>query len=109
MSGPGPSRHKLPEDDFNFIPLDELSAPSGGVYFQHYVRCWWTVHPERGAAFVNRRKANGRRAYGGVGRPQCNSDERIARAVAENGIAWDYEVRFIESAWVPVDISELGG
>jgi hypothetical protein len=100
---------KLPEDDFNFISLDELAAPAGGIYFRHVVRCWWTVHPERGAAFVNRRKANGRRRFSGIGQSQCNSEEHIARHVAENSVAWPYEVRFIESAWIPVGPDELRG
>lgn len=97
---------KLPVDDFVFIPLGELTSPAGGTFFQHYVKCWWTVHPEKGAAFFNPRRPNGRRRRSLPGTPQCNSDEKIARMAPETSVAWPFEVQLIESAWVPVDIHD---
>ncbi len=93
------------EGDYVFVPLDELISPAGGTFFQHFANCWWTVHPEKGAAFYNRVNASGKRSRSLPGAPQCNSSEEIALQVSAKYHPWA-EVRLIESAWVPVSLSD---
>jgi hypothetical protein len=95
-----------PIENYQFLPLAAAVSPPGGTYFQHYVRCWWAVHPERGLVFWNPKGRNGRRRAPGLGSPQCNTSEQISRSVCAKTIAWPVEVRLIESAWVPIRISD---
>lgn len=98
---------KLGEEQYQFIPLAVLSAPPGDGPFMHFVNRYWTVHPEKGAAFYNPvSPRTGRRRRHGPGSPQCNSKEEIARMVASSAMDWPYEIRLIESAWVPIDLSD---
>jgi hypothetical protein len=87
--------------DYNFLPVDEAVSPAGGTFFQHYVNHWWLVHPEKGLAFYARRSGHG------LGSPQCNSSEQIARMVADKTVPWeDAEVRLFPSVWVPISIQD---
>jgi len=98
------------KDDYMFIPADEALAPADGGHYQHYVNCWWVVHPEKGLAFFNPKNARtGRRRFGRYGSPQCNADERISRMVGAKTIAtlWpEVEIQQLGSVWVPIDISD---
>ncbi len=98
---------KLGEEQYHFIPLAVLSAPPGDGPFMHYVSRYWMVHPDKGAAFYNPvSPRTGRRRRPGPGSPQCNSSEEIARMVASNAVDWPYEIRLVESAWVPINLSD---
>jgi hypothetical protein len=98
------------KDDYVFLPVDEATAPAKGGFFEHYVDAWWTVHPEHGLLFYNRKNPRtGRRRVHGLGSPQCNTDERITRKVGLDtaGSLWpDIRVEQFPSVWVPVNISD---
>lgn len=85
-------------EDYKFLPVEEAVAPRGGLYFQHYVDAWWLVHPDKGLLFY-------RRGLGGLGSPQCNTDERVTRMLfAKDPPPIDgIEVRKLASVWVPID------
>lgn len=62
-----------------YVPEDIATTPAEGHCF---VNRWWAVHPEHGVAFY----AASRRLFLDPGEtdepsPQCNSDERTARAL----------------------------
>jgi len=101
-----PSVSLRAEDDYLYLPFEQAVSPSGGVYFQHFVNCWWTVHPERGLLFYNPPRGR-RRRHHGLGRPQCNVNENIIRMVAEKSYAFPVEIRLIPSAWKPVDLDDI--
>jgi hypothetical protein len=98
--------NELTEDDYRFLPIGEAVHPAGGGFFQHYVNYWWAVHPEKGLAFYNPAERGGRRMRRGLGAPQCNTDKRISQLVRDESIPWPAEIQLIESAWVPVNISD---
>ena len=114
MSPGAPSRIRIMSDvrkeDYVFLPLEEAVSPRKGGFFQHYVDAWWTVHPEHGLLFYNPLIARtGRRRFGRLGSPQCNTDERVSRKFGLEiaGSLWpEVEVRLIPSAWVPADLSD---
>jgi hypothetical protein len=91
----------LTEDDYAFLPVAEAVSPAKTGFFQHWVDAWWIIHPDKGLAFYRR----GRR---GLGAPQCNTSEQIARMVLGSAPPpWEgAEVRKIASAWVPIDIDD---
>jgi len=98
---------RLGEEQYHFIPIAVLSAPPGDGPFMHYVGRYWMVHPDKGAAFYNPVSTRtGRRRRPGHGSPQCNSSEDVARMVASNAVDWPYEIRLVESAWVPINLSD---
>jgi hypothetical protein len=96
----------LTENDYRFLPVEEAVHPAAGGFFRHYVSYWWVVHPEKGLAFFNPPARDGRRRHSGLGAPQCNTAKRISQLVCDSGIPWSAEVRLLESAWVPADISD---
>lgn len=108
MGGAAEQRETLAEEDYLFLAVEEATRPAKGGFFMHHVDAWWLVHPDKGLAFYNpRHPRTGRRRFGRYGAPQCNADERIARKVGLDTAPWpDPEVRFLRSAWVPVDIDD---
>ncbi len=96
----------LTENDYRYLPVQEAVRPAAGGFFRHYVNCWWTVHPEKGLAFFNPPGRDGRRRHSGLGAPQCNASKRISQLVCDKNIPWPAEIQLLESAWVPVDISD---
>lgn len=93
------------EENYTFLPVEEAERPGAG-FFRHYVSAWWMVHPDKGLVFWNPGRG-GKRRHPGLGSPQCNPDEGIARRVS-SATALSHELRLIESAWVPVDPSDYG-
>jgi hypothetical protein len=93
----------LAEEDYVFLPVGKATQPPSGGFFQHYVDHWWVVHPKKGLVFYNPSSGGRRRDRHRIGAPQCNSDERISRHVAEKTVPFAYEIRHISSAWVPID------
>jgi hypothetical protein len=90
--------------DFRFLPVEEAISPANSGYFQHITNAWWTAHPDLGLAFYHRR------TQWGLGTPQCNTDENIARKLAERiNYDWPHLMVFLESVWVPIDVRELRG
>jgi hypothetical protein len=95
----------LAEEHYQFMPFDQAATPGEG-HFEHYVSHWWVVHPEKGLVFYNPVNSQGRRRRR-WGSPHCNRNEDLARLVHRKTITWEgTEVRLIESAWVPLDISD---
>jgi len=95
-------------ENYRFLPLDEAVSPTRGAYFQRYAGFWWAVHPDRGLAFWNPKRHNGKRRAPGLGSPQCNPSEAISRSVAAKTITtWPAEVRLIEVVWIPISLSEF--
>ena len=101
---------EISETDYVFLPVAEAVAPRKGGFFQHYVDVWWCVHPERGLAFYNPlNRRTGRRRHHRYGSPQCNTDERVARAVGAKtmGILWpEVRVEQFPSVWVAISLSD---
>ena len=75
------------EEKFDFVTLDEATVPPPGL-IEHMKDRWWIAHPERGLAFF--------KSLGWLS-PQCNTDERIVRKLAQN-YPWA-EVVFIPSVF----------
>jgi hypothetical protein len=96
----------LTEDDYVFLPVEEAVSPSKAGHFEHRVNSWWHVHPDKGLVFYNpRNPSTGRRRHAHAGAPQCNTNERIARTVAELA-PFQAEIRFFPSVWVQIDLNE---
>ncbi len=78
-----------------FIPANRLQNPPRGMV-EHIKDSWWVNCPERGLAFYRRGKRDPLC-------PQCNKDERIAKAVAAK--VWSgLEVSFVPSVFLPIDV-----
>lgn len=98
---------ELREDDYQFLSVEKATDPPGGMHFQHYVDHWWALHPEKGLAFYNpKNDRTGRRRQPGLGAPQCNASEQVARLVADKAVPWTPEVRQLKSVWVPIRIED---
>jgi hypothetical protein len=87
------------ENSFHFLPVVEATSPFSGTYFRLIRDSWWIVHPERGLVFFKRPHYPN-----GMGAPQCNPNEMIARKMVET-IPYEFpvDVRHIERVWVPID------
>jgi hypothetical protein len=94
----------LPIDKFTFLPEEEAINPTKGQYFELMNDQWWVVHPDRGLAFYN----PSRNQRAGLGYPQCNIDETIARALSDDGhLDWPHEVKFFSRVFVPVNRKDV--
>jgi hypothetical protein len=97
----------LPDDDFLFLPVDQVTAPEKGLYFQLYANAWWAVHAERGLVFFNpKSKRTGRRRFSYLGAPQCNVIEKLARGVSRDHLPFEVEIRQFPVVFVPVNLSD---
>jgi len=86
---------KVTKDDKNisFIPFSKaVAAPEGNIY--HCKNRWWCCDPERGLILWR-------------GRPQCNSNELVARLLQAGIYPWA-ELKFMPSAFIPVDPADYG-
>lgn len=94
----------LEEEHYQFLPIGEATTPPSNPLREYeYVPChWWVVHPEKGLAFHNIVSRQGRRQRPGLGAPQCNADERVARMVWPKTYPWPSELVYLEGVWVPV-------
>jgi hypothetical protein len=92
-----------------FLPADEAAAPVKGAYFQLYRDAWWAVHPGKGLVFYSPKNRHTGRRRNGYRSPQCNTDERITRALSGSNIPFEIEVRQFPMVFVPVDISAYRG
>lgn len=97
------------EDDYLFLPENQVTAPPKGVFFQCYRNSWWLVAPGRGLVFFNPLNRTGpkagRRQRSWFGYPQCNTDQRIAGRPRE--LPFPVEVRQFPAVFVPVEISDF--
>lgn len=88
----------MKENEFRFLPETEATNPTHGQFFIRCTDAYWIVHPEKGLAFYSL----GQRT--GLGSPQCNSNEKIVRKIAENmTYEFPYEIKFFPLVWIPFD------
>lgn len=97
---------ELKPEDYLFLPAEEAAAPPKGTYFQRYADYWWLVRPGSGLVFYNPMRSSGRRRHGFLGRPQCNTDQRIARGAVAPLAPFEVEVRQFPLVWVEISISD---
>ncbi len=99
---------QVTEDDYMFLPEDQVLTPSRGTFFQCYRNAYWIVHPGKGLVFFNpvhRAGINaGQRSRSWYGYPQCNTDERIARWPRE--FPFPVEARHFPVVFVPIEVSD---
>lgn len=96
---------ELEEDDFVYVPLDQIDKPRNGWHMDVIVNSWWCVHPEKGLAFYNPKYRNGKRRRGHgnpYGSPQCNPSKEISERLNHE---WT-EVKFVEAVFLPLIISD---
>jgi hypothetical protein len=94
------------EDDFLYLPEDQATAPTKGLFFQRYPGMWWAVRPGYGLVFFNpKNRRTGRRKFSYLGAPQCNVSERIKQATAET-LPFEVEVRKFPLVWVQVNLRD---
>jgi hypothetical protein len=93
----------LGEEHYQFLPVEEATTPPPEPLrsYEYIASSWWVVHPEKGLAFYNIIDRNGRRERPGLGSPQCNPDERIARMVWPKTYPWPSELVFLAGVFVP--------
>lgn len=94
------------EGDYLFLPVELAEHPAAEGFFIHYVDNWWTVHPAKGLVFYNPVQQSGRRWRGGLGAPQHNTDERIARHMSASHYPFEVEVSQFPSVWVQISIGD---
>jgi hypothetical protein len=89
----------LPETDYVFVPVDQLTSPPEG-HVDHLGQRWWMVHPEKGLAFYNPHRRSG---HGNpYGSPQCNSNKKISERLCQ---PWA-EVRLIDHVFLPLKMQD---
>lgn len=84
------------ESRCTFLPETEATKPTKGQFFRRVVDSWWVVHPEKGLVFYGKHFRS----------PQCNLNEAITRKLSDGMYEFPHEVKFIELAWVPVDLND---
>jgi hypothetical protein len=95
------------EEDYMFLPLDQVTAPASGQYFHLWRNAWWLVCPERGLAFYNPVvQRTGKRTRSYLGWPQCNVHESITRGTILRNAPFPAEVRQFLFVFEPISISD---
>ena len=82
---------------FQFLTLEEATAPTEPGIYEHIVNSWWITHPENGLALFQ--------LYSGhPWHPQCNPDKKIVEAMVKTfSYGWEPAMVYLESAWVPIN------
>lgn len=79
--------------DFVFVPIEEATVSPGGLVMCYRNR-WWGVDGQDRISYYNPVGRNGRRLDPGIGAPQCNGNEDIARRIMTK-YPWVVDVRLL--------------
>lgn len=84
-------------DRWRFLSEDIATAPPNNGFCLIIRNRWWVVCPNRGLVFFWSRGERG------LGSPQCNNNESIAKRLGNNKI-FNTSIKFIPLVFVPIDL-----